>query len=521
MKREFLLSKATSLKSSWDVIIIGGGATGLGVALEAAGRGYQTLLLEKKDFASATSSNSTKLIHGGIRYLKDFSIKRLRESAQEQQILTTIAPHLVDTVPFVIPSNSWFQHIFHRSGLLFFDALTLKIKSHCASSISSHVLKDKIPNFLATEIKGGILYQDCQFDDARLALALAQTAEKYGAVPLNYMPVTSILKKDGMVCGVTAKDQCTDIEYEFFGSVVINACGPFVDSIRKKDEKNSTPIILPMQGTHLVLPSKFIGGSTAFIIPKTSKGKVLYGIPWQNRTLIGTTEMLLEAPDEEAGPNKEEIEYLLEESSKYLVTKPGQNDILSVFSGIRPLVQPKSHQQSKTISRDHSIITSSSGLITITGGKWTTYRIMAEDVIKVAAKMRGLPYHSFTSSTVRIHGWKEDGDMDMRLQSYGSNADAIYEIEKTDPSLSHALHPELPITKSIINYAIHKEMAITLEDILVRRTRSLLLNARATIEIAPQVAEYVAFLTKKDTKWQENELKQFTSFAEKFIPGKI
>jgi glycerol-3-phosphate dehydrogenase len=519
MKREFLLSKATSLKSTWDVIIIGGGATGLGIALEAAGRGYQTLLLEKKDFASGTSSNSTKLIHGGIRYLKDFSIKRLKESAQEQHVLTTIAPHLVDSIPFIIPSTSWPQHILHRSGLLLFDALTLKNKSHFASSIPSHVIKDKIPNFLTSDIQGGILYQDCQFDDARLALALAQTAEKLGAVPLTYMPVTSILKKNGAVCGVTAKDQCTNTEYEFFGSAVINACGPYVDYIRKQDEKNATPIILPVQGTHLVLPSKFLGGSTAFIIPETSKGKVLYGIPWQNRTLIGTTELPLETPDDEAGPRKEEIEYLLEESSKYLATRPTRNDILSVFSGIRPLVQPQSQMQSKTIPRDHSIITSSSGLITITGGKWTTYRIMAEDVIKIAAKMNGLPYRSFTSSTIRLHGWKKERNMDIRLSGYGSNAHAISEIERSDPSLSHPLHADLPITKSMINHAIHEEMAISIEDILARRTRSLLLNARATMEIAPQVAAYIASITRKDTGWQENELKQFTIFARKFIYG--
>lgn len=514
MKREHLLSKATEAGRQWDVIVIGGGATGLGIAVEAAGRGYSTLLLESRDFGSGTSSVSTKLIHGGIRYLKDFSPKNLRESAREQKILLSIAPHLVETVPFVLPSTSTYKQLLFRAGLIFFDLLTLAKKERRSYSLGINEIKELIPNFNTSNATAGIYYLDCQFDDARFALTLAKTAEASGGVPLNYMSVTSILKKEGKTCGVLVQDKLTNKEFEFLGKVVINACGPLVDTIREQDEGGLEPLIVPLQGTHIVLPLKFLGDKTAFIIPETSKGRVLYAIPWMGKCLVGTTETLLKAPSSKSIPLKEEVDYLLEEISIYLLKRPRHSDILSVFSGIRPLVKPHIHSSLKVIPRDHTIVTSSSGLITITGGKWTTYRVMAEDTLKVAAEVGKLNYDStFSSSSLRLYGWEKGNSRDTRLKAYGTSAEKILEFEKSNPSSSNLLHPNLPISKSMVSFAIHEEMAVTLEDILSRRTRCLFLDAKATLEIAPMVVEYMAFEMGKDEEWREKEVEQFIEVA--------
>jgi len=521
MNRQDLLSKATQAGTLWDIIVIGGGATGLGIAVESAGRGYRTLLLEKGDFGSGTSSHSTKLIHGGIRYLKDFSPKRLIESAKEQDILNSIAPHLINTVPFVLPSSSIYKQFLFRAGLIFFDILTWAKRERRSYSLETKEIKKLIPNFNTANSKGGTHYLDCQFDDARYALTLAKTAEQYGAIPLNYIKVTSLLKEDTKVCGVTAHDALTKQEYKFSARVVINACGPLVDLILGQEQKNASRLIVPLQGTHIVLDKKFLGDKTAFIIPETSDGRVLYAIPWKDRALIGTTETLLNAPSDKSAPLKEEVDYLLQEVSKYLDIKPTHSDILSAFSGIRPLVKPQAHAGSKRISRDHTIITSPSGLITITGGKWTTYRVMAEDTLKVAGEIGKLVYDSsFSSISMHLFGWKKEAPKDERLKLYGTAADKILEFEKQNPSSATPLHPNIPITKSMIHFAIHEEMAMTLEDVLSRRTRCLHLDAKATLEIAPKVVGYMGVEMGKDEKWCEEELERFSEVGMRCVVGR-
>ena len=323
------------------------------------------------------------------------------------------------------------------------------------------------------------------------------------------------------MCGVTAHDALTKQEYKFSARVVINACGPLVDLILDQDQENASPLIVPLQGTHIVLHAKFLGDKTAFIIPKTSNGRVLYAIPWKDRTLIGTTETLLNAPSDKSAPLKEEVEYLLAEISKYLEIKPTHSDILSAFSGIRPLVKPQAHAGSKRISRDHTIITSPSGLITITGGKWTTYRLMAEDTLKVAADIGKLLYDSsFLSTSMKLSGWKKEKPQEERLRLYGTSADTLLEYEKKNPSSATPLHPNLPITKSMIHFAIHEEMVMSLEDILSRRTRCLHLDAKATLEIAPQVVGYMGVEMGKDEKWCEEELGRFRELAMRCVVGR-
>ncbi len=514
MKRETLLKKAGSDNDIWDIIIIGGGATGLGILHEASARGYRSILFEQHDFASATSSSSTKLIHGGIRYLKDFSIPKLLESAKEQEILKTIAPHLVDTIPFIIPCRSKFEHLYFRSGLLFFDLLT-KFSSRSPSrppskSLPNREITSLIPNLNIENLHGGIKYYDCQFDDARYALSLAISAEQKGGVPLNYCKVISFIKTDGKISGTRILDTLSATEFEVRGKVIINACGPFVDQIRKLDAPDANNLILPMQGSHLLLPIEFLGSSTAFIIPDTSRGTVLYGIPWQAAMLIGTTETKLSEAKYPCRPSESEIDYLLEETSKYLLKKPSRSDILGTFSGIRPLIKPPENKKG-VVPREHAIYTSDSGLLTITGGKWTTYRVMAEDVLKKAIHLGKLPHLKTPNTPTPLAHYSTAQAKDPFLKAYGTEAEKILQLEKENPELAKKIHPELPVRYSMIQHALTHEMALTLEDILSRRTRAVLLNRKATIEASKDVAEFLAKNLGKDNTWVNKEIERFVS----------
>lgn len=507
MNRQALLTKAKSDEIEWDIIIIGGGASGLGILHEASLRGYRCILFEKGDFASATSSGSTKLIHGGIRYLKDFSIPRLLESAQQQDSLKRMAPHLVHSLPFVIPCTSHLEHAFIKSGLLFFDLLTLGKNKKRSSSFSNKELQASVPNLNFLKMSGAVSYEDCQFDDARYALELAISSEKNEGIPLNYCSVSSFIKTKEKISGVKVLDNLSGDSFSVRGKTVINACGPFVDDIRKMDHPEAHVIITPVQGTHITLPIEFLGGNTAFIIPNTSKGKVLYGIPWQGTMLVGTTETTLPYPQQPSVPQETEIEYLLKEVSKYLLKKPSRSDILGIFSGIRPLLKPSYEQTSKkTISREHGIFTSKSGLLTITGGKWTTYRIMAHDILKEIVHQGKLPFYPPVKHLTQLSSTIPE---DPYLRPYGNAAENILKLEEENPLLKKTIHPKLGVRFSMIHHAITNEMAMTLEDLLTRRSRCSITNRKATVEAADDVAEFAAQIMQKDLNWIEKQKKDF------------
>jgi glycerol-3-phosphate dehydrogenase len=484
MNRDEMLARLADRSAGWDILIIGGGATGLGCAVDAAARGYRTLLLEKGDFAHATSSRSTKLIHGGVRYLQQGNIKLVRESLHERGLLLRNAPHLVRKLPFIVPAYKWWEPAFYGVGLKLYDVLAGRYRLGRSKFLSRHQTRDRLPTLAEEGLRGGTLYYDAQFDDARLAIALAQTAINLGAVVLNYISVTALLKTSDRVRGVVARDVETGREYELPAKVVINATGVFTDSVRQLDDQAAAPIVATSQGSHIVLDSDFLPAETAMIVPKTDDGRVLFAIPWHGKLLVGTTDVPLSGPTDDPKPGEAEIDYLLDHIGRYLARKPSRADIRSTFAGLRPLVRNGPTGNTALVPRDHTILVSPSQLITITGGKWTTYRKMAEDTIDRAAGIAGLPQQRCPTADVQIH----------------KSAEARTIEEAT-------------------THAVREEMARTVEDVLARRTRSLFLDARASIKSCETVARIIAQTRGKDEAWIGNEIQKYSALASGCLAG--
>jgi len=503
---------------NWDVIIIGGGATGLGTALDAASRGYRTLLLEQHDFAKGTSSRSTKLVHGGVRYLAQGNISLVYEALHERGLLLKNAPHLVHDQEFIIPCYNWYSKLMYQFGLKFYDLLAGNSGFRKSSSLTIQQVLKAIPGLSATHLIGGISYSDGQFDDSRLAINLAQTAAEYGGVLINYMQVEGLSKNaQGTVTGVTAKDLETGLTYQLFAKTVINATGVFVDVILKMDRPGSKPILRPSQGAHIVLDKSFLQGNVALMIPKTADGRVLFAVPWHGKVLVGTTDTPLDACTLEPKPLAEEIDFILSTAGKYLVRKPVHADILSAFAGLRPLAAPvKDTNSTKEISRSHKLIVSDSGLITITGGKWTTYRKMAEDTIDKAIALGQLIRAKCISSEVRIHGAEGSRDTG-HFAGYGSDASQIRRLMKNEPALAGALHPDFQMVKAEVVWMIRSEMARTVEDVLARRSRVLFLNAAAAGKLAPPVAALMRQELNKSESWAATQLVQFNELVQQYL----
>ena len=500
-------------REPWDIVIIGGGATGLGAALDGASRGHKTLLLEKNDFAQGTSSKSTKLIHGGVRYLKQGSLRLVFQALKERGILLKNAPHLVHKISFIIPVYSWWYLIFYGVGLIFYDLLAGKKRIKSTTLLSRKKTQTLLPNLRDDNLVGGISYWDAQFNDARLAISLARSAVAYGATVINYCSVSSLVKKKGGVCGVLAKDEISGKEYQIDAKVVLNATGVFSNHIRQMDQPDIKSNIIPSQGTHVVLDRKFMLGNHAILVPKTSDGRVLFSIPWQNKLLVGTTDYLVDSIDNNPTPFTKEIDYILKTIGYYLKKKPTRNDILSVFSGLRPLVS-NSGNQTKDISRNHSIIVSQSGLVSITGGKWTTYRKMAEDAIDFAQSVNNLQNHECKTADIRLDGFDSFITNENPLHFYGCYINDVLTIDSSNGN--SLLAKNFYLTQNQILWGIREEMAIRLEDILARRSRCLLQDAEKTIEIAPVVAKIMAEELGHDQQWIDNELQEFIRSAEKY-----
>jgi len=518
MKRNDLLREMERHPGAWDFVVIGGGATGLGVAIEASSRGYSTLLLEQSDFAKGTSSRSTKLVHGGVRYLRQGNLSLVLEALKERGLLYQNAPHLVRNLPFVVPAYDWWEGPFYGVGLKLYDTMAGRQGFGHSRRLTREETQEMIPTIEMEGLRGGIVYHDGQFDDARLAVHMAWTAAEQGAAPLNYMRVTGLRKSNGTVRGVAAVDVESGKSYDIEGRVVVNATGPFSDVVRRMDDPQCPSMIRPSQGVHIVLKRSFLPGSSAVMVPHTTDGRVLFAIPWHDRVVVGTTDTLIDEASLEPTPLPEEIDFILENAARYLTKDPQRSDILSAYAGVRPLVSIEGDQGTASISRDHTVSISRSGLVTVAGGKWTTYRRMAEDTVDQAVILAELPEKESVSRSLHIHGYLAKASGLESLSVYGTDAAAIEELIAESPKLGETIHPAMSALRAEVVWAARNEMARTVEDFLARRTRSLLLDAKASIDMAPEVAELLAKELQKDQSWRNRQVEEYAALAQRYLP---
>jgi glycerol-3-phosphate dehydrogenase len=517
MNRTTMLERVMSRSSTWDMLVIGGGATGVGVAVDAASRGYDVLLLEQHDFGKGTSSRSTKLVHGGVRYLEQGNVPLVMAALRERGLLRQNAPHLVRNLPFIVPNYDWWEAPFYGLGLKMYDLLAGRYGFGPSRTLSKEEILKEIPTIQTDGLRGGVSYFDGQFDDSRLLINLVTTAVEQGATVLNYAPVVRIIKdSEGYVEGAVARDVETDREMTIKARVVINASGVFSDEVRRLADASVKPMIAPSQGIHLVFARSVLPGTSAIMVPHTSDGRVMFAIPWHGHVLVGTTDTPISEPSLEPKPLGQEIAFILETAKRYLSTPPSRSDVLSVFVGIRPLVKLAGTQSTAALSRDHTVHIDSSALLTICGGKWTTYRHMAEDCVDHAVMLGKLPERDCVTKTLKVHGFLENGKKD-HLSVYGSDAEQIRQLAQADPELQQQLHPRLPYIAAEVIWATRAEMAQSVEDVLARRTRALFLDAKAAVSMAPAVAAIMAKELNKDDAWQKHQIGLFNDLAQQYI----
>jgi len=509
-----MLNRLTKVKE-WDIIVIGGGASGLGTALDAASRGFNTLLLEQNDFAKGTSSRSTKLVHGGVRYLQQGDISLVLEALRERGLMLQNAPHLVRNQSFIIPNYEWWGGPFYTIGLKMYDMMAGKLGLGPSKSLSLEETVEAIPTLVRGGLKGGVVYHDGQFDDARMAISLAMTCVDYGGTVLNYMEVKGLLKDNqDLVDGVEVKDIENNKNYQIKAKSVINATGVWADRVMQMDDPNAKDMIRPSQGVHLVLDKSFLQSKHAIMIPHTSDGRVLFAVPWHNRVIVGTTDTLVNNADLEPRALEEEIEFILSTAGTYLTKVPSRKDVKSIFAGLRPLAAPQGDEMStKEISRHHKVLISLSGLITLTGGKWTTYRKMGEDAIDKAILLAGLPERKSITEKLMIHSYSQNVSLNDPKSVYGTDIQKIEKIIDEDNSLKDLLNDELHISKAQVILAVREEMARTVEDFLARRTRALFLDARESLKMCESVAQIMASELNFDDDWIKNQVEKYTVLA--------
>ena len=501
MERQHLL-QALAKPRTWDIAVIGGGATGLGVALDAAARGYTVVLVESHDFAKGTSSRATKLVHGGVRYLAQGNIGLVREALHERTRLLANAPHLAQPLPFVVPAYGWFETAFYGAGLKAYDVLAGRAGLGATEFLTRSEVLHFLPTARAQGLKGGIKYWDGQFDDARLALALARTAASKGAIVVNYCAATELRHRDGKVVGLQCRDQETGTTYEIEARCVVNAAGGGVDKLREQDGeaigRAVQPMVAPSQGVHLVVDREFLPGHHALMVPKTADGRVLFGVPWLGKVILGTTDTPREDLPSEPRPFHEEVDFILREAGRYLARPPSRDDVRSCWVGLRPLVKPHGDDadDTKALSREHTVLVSRAGLVTVTGGKWTTYRAMAEDVL-AKCMQRGLIRQSSAGVTanLKLIGAPASGgplrsiSEPQGLHSYGNEAGDVLAM----PGARHELAPGL--SEAMVRFAGRREFARRVEDVLARRSRLLFLDAGR----AGKLAAAVGAILKEET----------------------
>lgn len=521
IERHHLVNAVADANMLWDVIVVGGGATGLGTALDSAARGYKTLLLEQADFAKGTSSRSTKLVHGGVRYLAQGDVALVREALYERGLLLKNAPHLVKNKAFIIPNYNWWGAMFYGIGLSIYDLLAGKLGFGRARHISKKEVISRLPNINPSGLYGGVVYHDGQFDDARLAINLAQTIMEKGGTILNYCGVVNIVKNGQQkVSGVVCIDSETNISYQVKGKTIINATGVFVDDLLKMDEPKTTPLVRPSQGVHIVIDKKFMPGDDALMIPKTDDGRVLFAVPWHDKLVVGTTDTPINENSLEPRALEQEIDFILQTAGKFLAAAPTRSDVLSIFAGLRPLAATAGGStKTKEISRSHKLIVSASGLVTITGGKWTTYRKMGEDTINKAIAVGNLKPCPPATKHLAIHGSIQIANTSNHLYVYGSDQPDLLQLVNENPAWAQKIIDGMPFTQAEVIWGARYEMARTVEDILARRVRALFLDARAAIQMAPKVAQLLAAELGKNEAWQQAQVTIFTTLALGYLPA--
>jgi glycerol-3-phosphate dehydrogenase len=514
MNRAEMLRRVADHRGVWDLVVVGGGATGAGIALDAAARGYSVVLLERSDFGAGTSSRSTKLVHGGVRYLRQAHIGLVIESLRERGRLLRNAPHLVHPLSFVLPCYRRVDVAFYGLGLKVYDLLAGRQSLGHSSLASTERVRSLLPTIQTEGLRGGVVYCDGQFDDSRLLIHILMTAADKGATLLNYSAVTSLSRdRTGAIDGVHVLDQDTGNAFRIAARIVVNAAGPFCDDIRRMANPATKPIVAASQGSHIVLDRAFLPGEAALLIPNTPDGRVLFAIPWHGHTLVGTTDVSVSSVPVEPRSTHEEVDFILETAGRYLSKKPQRSDILSTFAGIRPLVKSGSGNTA-ALARDHTIRVEEPGLLTITGGKWTTYRNMAEECVDQVAVLAQLPRRPCPTRDLRLHGYLKDAEANGHLSVYGSDAIKIQDLMKADARLTAPLHSALPYTGAEVAWAVRSEMARTVADVLARRTRALFLNARAAIEMAPRVAKIMTTEMRQNEEWEAEQVKEFSQIAQ-------
>ncbi len=515
-----MLDRLVDRDGPWDLLVIGGGATGLGVAVDAAARGHAVALLDRHDFGKGTSSRSTKLVHGGVRYLQQGNVSLVMEALRERGRLRRNAPHLVHDLRFIVPNYAWWEAPFYGIGMKVYDLLAGRYGFGPSRNLSREKVLEAIPTLETEGLRGGVQYYDGQFDDARLLVDLAQTAAEQGAVLVNHCGVVSLTKgRDGFVSGVVACDAESGREFELAAKVVVNATGPFTDEVLRMDDPAAPRRIAPSQGIHLVFDRSFLPGDSAIMVPRTSDGRVLFAIPWLGHTLVGTTDTPIDAAVEEPEAREDEIEFILQTARHYLLKDPSRADVKAVFTGIRPLVRGGESESTAELSRDHTIHITSSGLLTIVGGKWTTYRNMAEDVVDHAQTLGELDDRPCTTRELHIHGHHEHAERFGDYAAWGSDAPALRELCEGEPGWSEPLVPGLHYRVGQVVWAARREMARTVEDVLARRTRALFLDAAGAVAAASTVARLLAAELGRDDAWQQEQVRSFTELARAYRLG--
>lgn len=511
MNRETLIKQLDDNQlQGWDIIVIGGGATGLGIALDAVTRGYRTILFEQSDFTKGTSSRSTKLVHGGVRYMAQGDILLVKEALYERGLILRNAPHITANQEFVIPVYTYWDVFLYTVGLKFYDLLAGRLSMGKSHFINRSKALERIPLLKGEGLKGGIVYHDGQFDDSRLAVTIAGACVENGGTVLNYFRVEKLLKDEkGHTTGVEVKDAESGKAYSVKSKLVINATGVFADQIHRMDDPSARATIKPSQGVHVVLDNSFLKSQSAIMIPKTDDGRVLFAIPWYGKVVVGTTDTPLNEVSLEPKPLDEEIDFILRTAGRYLTRAPLREDVLCIFAGLRPLAaNPDKPEATKEVSRRHKITLSHSGLLSIIGGKWTSYRRMAEETIDKAIKAGILERKECRTKNFRFCSDEMTPASD-RLSVYGDHAPAIRKLIEDEPGMGEPLHPGLPYCKAEITWIARNEMPRTLEDMLARRTRALILDARASAEAGPVVAGIMAKELGFGPDWIERQLRDY------------
>lgn len=513
--RNTLINKLATQKE-WDLLVIGGGATGLGIALEAVSRGYSVLLVEQADFAKGTSSRSTKLVHGGVRYLAQGDIQLVREASIERGLLWRNAPHLVKNQTFIIPIYTFMDRLKYTIGLKLYDWISGRLSLGSSVFVPRSKALAKLPNIRSEGLVGGVLYHDGQFDDSRLAINLVQTIIEQGGVALNYMKVTGLVKDNGQISGATITDVETSRSFVCKARSVINATGVFVDEVLQMDNPTGTKSITASQGVHLVLDKKFYPSNDALMIPATSDGRVLFAVPWHGKVVVGTTDTPVSEASLEPQALEKEITFILENASRYFVQQPRRSDVLSVFAGLRPLAAPQGgNQKTKEISRSHKIMVTPSKLFTILGGKWTTFRKMGEDMVDRIEKELHWPHKKTGTRNLAIHGAVANVNQNDPFYFYGSDKENVKAM--MNGHSNEWLSTSLQIHEAQVLWAVQHEMARTVEDVLSRRTRALLLDARESIRMAQPVAAIMAKALHKDERWIKEQVDSYMKLADGYL----